>query len=134
MSMDIDINMDTSRDRLLVPSNSSSRESSILSTTSLIPYCEWIEIQNNNPLWSKQIKAEEIAQSLKPNVEKNNTLEKQVTGNSSKAGKQHEVNEALALNNMPSPWGVNEANDKHNLGLQQDFYVIPITNELLTYL
>jgi len=77
-----------------------------------------MEIQNNNPLWSEQIKAKEIAQSLKANVEENNTSEKQVTGNSFKAGKQYKVNETLALNNISSPQGINEANDKHNLSSQ----------------
>jgi len=76
-----------------------------------------MEIQNNNSLWSKQIKAEKIAQSLKINMKKNNLLEKQITGNSSKTREQCEVNETLALNNMLSPQDVNEANNKHDLGL-----------------
>jgi len=58
-----------------------------------------MEIQNNNPLWSEQIKAEKIAQSLKANVEENNTSEKQVTGNSFKAGKQYKVNETPCCSN-----------------------------------
>jgi len=74
--MDMDIDMDTLRERLLFLSNKSSRESSILSKTFLIPYCERMEIQNNNSLWSKQVEAEEIAQSLNANVKENNTLDK----------------------------------------------------------
>ena len=100
--MDMDIDMDTLRERLLFLSNKSSRESSIFSKTFLILYYERMEIQNNNSLWSKQVEAEEIAQSLNANVKENNTLDKQKISNSSKIGKQYEVNKAPALNNMSS--------------------------------
>ena len=40
LSMDIDVDMNTFRDRPLFSSNNNSRESSILSTTSSIPYCK----------------------------------------------------------------------------------------------
>ena len=86
-SMNMDINMNIPRGRLSFPSNNSSRESSILSKASTIPYCERMEIQNNNPLWSEQVKAKEIAQSLNINAKENDTLDKQETDNSSKAGK-----------------------------------------------
>jgi len=99
--MDMDIDMDTPRERLLFFSNNSSRKSSILSKTFSIPYCERIEIQNNNSFWSKQVKAKEITQSLNTNIKENNTLDKWKIGNSSLTKKQYEVNKALALNNIP---------------------------------
>jgi len=100
--MDMDIDMNTLREILLFLSNNSSRESSILSNTFSIPYCERIEIQNNNSLWSKQIKAKKITQSLNANVKENNILDKWKISNSSLTGKQYEVNKAPVLNNMPS--------------------------------
>jgi len=45
------------------------------------------------------------------NVKENNTSDKQETGNSSKAGKQCEINKALALNDISSPQDENEATD-----------------------
>ena len=74
--MDMDIDMDTLRERLLFLSNNSSRKSSILSKTFSILYYKRIEIQNNNSFWSKQVKAKEIAHSLNANVKKNNKLDK----------------------------------------------------------
>jgi len=64
LNMDIDIDVDVPRGRPSSPSNNSSRESSILSKASTVPYYERMEIQSNNPLWSKQVEAEEVAQSL----------------------------------------------------------------------
>jgi len=62
--MDIDIDVDVPRGRPSSPSNNSSRGSSILSKASTVPYYERMKIQSNNPLWSKQVEAEEVAQSL----------------------------------------------------------------------
>ena len=128
--MDMDIDMNTLREILLFLSNNSSRESSILSNTFSISYCERIEIQNDNSLWNKQIKAKEITQSLNANVKENNTLDKWKIGNSSLTGKQYEVNKALVLNNMLSSESVNKACNKYNLGLQQNFYVVLLVYDI----
>jgi len=59
--MDMDINVNISRGKISFSSNNSSRKSFIFSKVFMIPYYERMEIQNNNLLWSEQIKTKEIA-------------------------------------------------------------------------
>ena len=58
--MDMDIDMIIPRGRSSSHSSNSSRESSVLSKASLVPYYERIEIQSNNPLRSEQVKWERL--------------------------------------------------------------------------
>jgi len=51
--IDIDIDIDTSRGRSTSSNNKSSREFSMHSNTSSVPYFKRMEIQSDNPLWSK---------------------------------------------------------------------------------
>ena len=53
-NMNLDINMATLRERLLSYQSHNSRESSVLSTASSVPYYKRMEYQS----WSKQIKIE----------------------------------------------------------------------------
>jgi len=112
LNMD-DINMDPSRRKSLFLSEDNSRESSILSKASSVPYYEQMEIQSNNPLWSEQVEAEYTFHSSYSNVEENNTSNNSGTGNRSKHGKQCKVNEALALNNMFPSHEASKAIDQH---------------------
>ena len=57
MNFDFDI----SRRRSVSFNNKCSRESSIHSAASFVPYYKRMEIQSNNLLWSKQVEIEEIA-------------------------------------------------------------------------
>ena len=72
VSMNMDINADISREILTFPINNSTRESSILSNVSSIPYYERMEIQRNNLFWSKQVEVKEIALSYAMNSKKDN--------------------------------------------------------------
>lgn len=68
-SMDMDIDMTIPRGRSSSHSSNSSRESSVLSKASSVPYYEGMEIQSNNPLWSEQVEAEEATSSSTGNLE-----------------------------------------------------------------
>ena len=92
--------MDPLRERFLFPSKNNSRESSILFKASSVPYYEQMEVQNNNTIQSEQVEAKYTSYSSNSNVEEHNISNNSETGNGLKHGKQYEVNEALALNNM----------------------------------
>jgi len=96
--MDMDIDMTIPRGRSLFHSSNSSRESSVLSKASSVPYYEGMEIQSNNPLWSEQVEAEEAALSSTGNLEARPNQDIQTSVNSNKVGEQCVINEALALN------------------------------------
>ena len=51
----IDMEIDTPRERSVNSSINSSRESSTHSNVSSIPYVERMEAQNNNPSWTDQV-------------------------------------------------------------------------------
>jgi len=59
-NIDMDMNIDTFRGRPISSNNKTSRESFIYSNAFSIPYFKRIEIQNDNSLWSKQVKQDEI--------------------------------------------------------------------------
>jgi len=61
MNMVMNIDFDIFRGRLVFSSNKSSRESFVHSVASSVSYYKRMEIQSDNPLWSKQVKIEEIA-------------------------------------------------------------------------
>jgi len=102
-NMDMDIDVDIPRGRSASPSSNSSRESSMHSNVSSVPYHTRMELQSDNPLWSEQVEAEEIALSYAINAKESNIQVKQGIDNSPNAEIQHVINEAPALNNMPSP-------------------------------
>ena len=58
LNMEEDIVMAPTRGRTPVDSKNSSRDSSIISTTSSKPYYECMEIQNHNALWFDQVEDE----------------------------------------------------------------------------
>jgi len=101
--MDIDIDITILREKSLSQSSISSRESSVLSKASSVPYYERMEIQSNNLLWSKQVGAKETALSSTDNLEARFNQDIQEFDNGNKAGKQHVVNNAPSLNSAPSP-------------------------------
>ena len=103
VSMNMDINADISRGILTFPINNSTRESSILSNVSSIPYYERMEIQRNNLFWSKQVEVKEIALSYAMNSKKDNVQTEQQIDNSPKIELQHINNKTLALNKIPVP-------------------------------
>ena len=110
-----DIKIDPPRGKSPSSSKNNSRESSILSKASSVPYYEQIEIQSNNPLWSEQVEAEYTSHSSTSSVKENNTSNNSETDNRSKHRKQHEINEALALNNTLLPYKASMAIDQHIL-------------------
>ena len=100
--MENDIDMGPPRGRSHINLSNSSRDSSIISTTSFKLYYKHIEIQNNNPSWFNQIEDEYNACSLDTNIGKSNISSSSVSGNNLK-NKQWKINETLALNNtLPS--------------------------------
>ena len=101
MNMNIDINIPRGRSALHF--SKSSRESSIHSNVSSVSYHTRMEIQSNNFLWSKQVKAEKITLSYAINAKEDNIPVEQIVNNSPKIGVQCEINETPALSNTPSP-------------------------------
>ena len=124
--MDMDIDMTIPRGRSSSHSSNSSRESSVLSKASSVPYYEGMEIQSNNPLWSEQVEAEEAASSSTGNLEARPNQDIQKSVNSNKVGGQRVINEALALNSMPSPWVKHEATDISGNNSQHSHYEVPL--------
>ena len=61
MNIVMNIDFDIFRERSVFSSNKSSRESFVHSVASSVSYYKRMEIQSDNPLWSKQVKIEEIA-------------------------------------------------------------------------
>ena len=61
MNMVMNIDFDIFRERSVFFSNKSSRESFVHSVASSVSYYKRMEIQSDNPLWSKQVKIKEIA-------------------------------------------------------------------------
>ena len=114
LNMD-DIKIDPPRGKSPSSSKNNSRESSILYKASSVLYYEQMEIQSNNPLWSEQVEAEYTSHSSTSNVEENNTSNNSETSNGSKHRKQHEINEAPALNNTLPPHEASMAIDQHIL-------------------
>jgi len=53
-----DINMDALRDRTTIASTNSSRDLSVLSKVSSMEYHDCMEVQNDDPNWANQTKAE----------------------------------------------------------------------------
>ena len=113
-----DINIDPLRERFLFSFKNNSRESSILSKASSVPYYEQIEVQNNNTMQSEQVEAEYTSHSSNSNVEEHNISNNSETGNGPKHGKRCKVNEALALNNMLLPCEASKAIDQYVLDMQ----------------
>ena len=126
-SMDTDINMAASRGRSLSHLGTRFRESSILSTTSSIPYHERMEIQSSNPSWSEQVEEEEASSSSTDNLEQRTNQSTQEPNNGNTAGKQHVISEAPALNNMPSQPVGHEITDSSGINSQSSHYEVPLT-------
>ena len=84
-NMDMDIDIDIARGRSASPSSNSSRESSMHSNASSVPYHTRMELQSDNPLWSEQVKAEEITLSYATNAKEGNIQVKQGIDNSPNA-------------------------------------------------
>ena len=61
MNIVMNIDFDIFRERSVFSSNKSSRESFVHSVASSVSYYKRMEIQSDNPLWSKQVKIKEIA-------------------------------------------------------------------------
>ena len=91
--------MSSLRGRLPMSTNNNSRNSSIISKASSKLYYECMEIQSINPMWADQVEDEYNSCFLYTNVGETNISNGSVTGNNPK-GKQCNINEALALNNM----------------------------------
>ena len=114
-NININIDIDILKGRLTSLCSKSSKELSIYSNTSSVLYYIRMEIQSNNPLWSKQVEFKKIALLYTTNVKKNNIPVKWVIDNSLKVRMQCEISEALALNNMPFPWGESETINNSNI-------------------
>jgi len=86
-NMDIDIDIDILRGRLVSSNNNSSRKSSMHSNASFISYYKRIEIQSDSPLWSEQMEIKENKRfylSYVISTKKGNSLAKLAIDNSSK--------------------------------------------------
>ena len=105
-NMDINMNTNYLREKSTSASTNSSREPSLLFNVSSILYHKKMEIQSNNPLWSKQMEIEERESfSLSyatPKVGENKSV-KQAIDISPKNEVQCVNNKALILNNMTTP-------------------------------
>ena len=84
--MVMNIDFDIFRERSVFFSNKSSRESFVHSVASSVSYYKRMEIQSDNPLWSKQIETEEIALLYAISVKEDGIPVKQAIDNSSKEG------------------------------------------------
>jgi len=105
-NMDMDMDTDILRGRSVSSSNNSSRESSMHSNASLVPYHKKMEIQSNNPLWSEQMKIEEnerFSLSYAMPTKSRDSPVKLAIDNSPKERDQCEINMAPALDNTPAP-------------------------------
>jgi len=80
-NMDMDVDIDVLRGRSASFSINSSRESSMHSNASSVPYHKRMEIQSNNLLWSEQVKNERLSLSYTM-LAKKDSLVKLATDNS----------------------------------------------------
>jgi len=86
-NMDMNININIPRERLVSSSKNSLRESSTHSDTSSVPYYKRMETQSNNHLWNEQAKIKEISLLYTSNVKEENIP--QINDNSPKKKAQH---------------------------------------------
>ena len=131
--MDMDIDIDILRERSASSSINSSRESSMYSNASSVPYHKRMEIQSNNPLWSEQVENEEnerLSLSYAIPTKEGDSLVKLATDNSSIERDQCDNNMASALNNIFAPIGESEAINNTNMCPPQEFENVPLPYDI----
>jgi len=118
----IDMDIDTSRERTPSSSTNSSRVSLTHSNASSISYHERMTIQSKNLSWSEQVENEEEIFSLSYTTLKvgEETLANKAIDNSPKDRVNYVNNEAPALNNMFNPQGKNKTSNNTNMYASQD--------------
>ena len=124
-SSNMDMDIDTPRERSFSSSENNSRKSSTHSNTSSVPYHEMME--NFNTFWSKQVENDEKERlSLSyttPRVEEGNMVNEAINTTLNEGGPQ-DNNEAPTINNLPCPQG-GEANNATNTCNSQEFTNVP---------
>ena len=132
INMENNINIGPLRERLPMPSNNNSRNSSIISKTLLVLYYEYMKIQNNNPLQYDLVEDEYISCSSNANIRETNISNSSVFGNNPK-GKQYEINETPALNNTLPPYEADMANSQHGQNTQQEYFEVLINYKINSF-
>jgi len=131
-NMDMDIDIDIPRGRSASPSSNSSRESSMHSNASSVPYHTRMELQSDNPLWSEQVKAEEIALSYATNAKEGKHTKSSRELPTALMRIQRVINEAPALNKTTRL--LHEVRVRQlifltqacNRSFTQEFYTVPL--------
>lgn len=129
----IDIKIDTFRERSVSSSINSSKKLSTHLNIFSIPYYRKMEIQYNNTTWSKQVNNKE-RKRLTPlyatlRVEKS-IIVNQTTNKSSKKGTLQTNNMMPTLNDPTFPQDKNRTNNKSSMCNSQEFTSIPISYEI----
>ena len=93
-------------------------------------YHERMEYQNSNPSWSKQVEAKVTSLTVLDNLEQRTNINIQISNNNRLVESQYVINEALALNNMPSIHVEYEVTVLVEIKLQFTYYEVSLSYDI----